>query len=91
MLSPRAAILAGLFLIVLPCAALGGTRSVVVTAPGDARITVALSEPVEGDLPPLLTVYVAPQPDFRALRRNRVLFQTWTGFRKQYSGRRYPF
>jgi hypothetical protein len=91
MLSLRPAVFATLLFIVFPSATMAAGRTVVVTAPADARIAVELSAPLEGDLPPLLTVYVLREPDFRAIKRNRALFQTWTGFRKQYSGRRYPF
>lgn len=85
------AVLIGLFLAAsIPSAAVADQK-IVVQAPADARVTVALTGPAEGDLPPLLTIFVSPQPDYRALWRNRALFQRWTGFRRQYSGRRYPF
>jgi hypothetical protein len=87
----RAAALAGLLLAALPCAAQAGGQTIIVAAPPYARVTVALSGPAGGEVPPLLTVFVSPQPDYRTARRNRALFQRWTGFRKQYIGRRYPF
>jgi hypothetical protein len=90
MFSLRAAILAGLLTLALPSAA-QANRTVVVTAPASTLVTMAVSEPVEGKGPPRMTLYVTPRADHRALRRERALFQTWTGFRKQYSGDRYPF
>ena len=91
MRSLRAAIVAGFVFATLSVAAHAGGQKVTVIGPPDARVTAVFTAPIEGEGPALLTVFVSPRPDFRAIERNRALFQTWSGFRKQYSGPKYPF
>jgi hypothetical protein len=89
--SLRSIAIACFVLAALPGIAHAGGQKVRVIAPPDARVAMALTAPLAGEGPPILTVFVSPQPNLRAMRRNRALFQTWTGFRYQYSGPRYPF
>ena len=91
MVSLRFAVVASLLILALPGSAHAAGQKVIVVGPPDARITAAFSAPIGDEGPGLLTVFVSPRPNFRAIERNRALFQRWSGFRKQYSGPKYPF
>lgn len=85
----RPLILASLLTITASAAAYADTATVRVYAPYNTRLSYAVTIPVIGEGPTIVTVHV--RPSRRYLYAQRALFQNWTGFRKQYSGRKYPF
>ncbi|CAN5310045.1 hypothetical protein BH10PSE7_BH10PSE7_20990 [soil metagenome] len=66
-----------------------GSEKVRIFTPASSRTFIAVTPLPSGDGPPIITVFI--RLSNRHLNAERAAFQTWTGFRKQYSGRRYPF
>jgi hypothetical protein len=82
-------VLTGLVLAAAALPARADTTTVYIYAPASARTFYAITPRPASEGPSIVTIFI--KPTNRYLNAERALFQNWTGFRKQYSGRQYPF